>query len=110
MPTLPSWADMPPPLDSAGSIPSLPSHNSQPDMSKPTLTLATAPVLKRTSSIGPNNYRQSTLGVPASNVKKRLSGIGVSSSLGRLFKVLADFFLLAGRTEDATIWQVLLES
>ncbi|ETW85889.1 hypothetical protein HETIRDRAFT_42700 [Heterobasidion irregulare TC 32-1] len=36
--------------------------------------------------------------------KKRLSGIGVASSHGRLYKVLGDFFLLAGRTEDASIW------
>ncbi|CAK5277407.1 unnamed protein product [Mycena citricolor] len=46
--------------------------------------------------------RQSTLGVPPS--KKRLSSIGVASSHGRLFKVLGDFFLLAGRMEDAGVW------
>ncbi|EGN95949.1 hypothetical protein SERLA73DRAFT_111910 [Serpula lacrymans var. lacrymans S7.3] len=46
--------------------------------------------------------RQSTLGVPPA--KKRQSAIGASSSHGRLYKVLADFFLLSGRTEDAALW------
>ena len=57
---------------------------------------------KRTSS-PVASLRQSTLSVAASG-KKRTSGFGAASSHGRLFKVLGDTFLLAGRTEDATVW------
>jgi hypothetical protein len=39
-------------------------------------------------------------------VKKRASAIGAVSSHGRLYKVLGDFFLLAGRTEEAMMWFV----
>ena len=61
--------------------------------------------LKRTSSAGPvlPSLRQSTL-APSTSGKKRTSGIGAASSHGRLFKVLGDMFLLAGRTEDAAVW------
>ena len=61
--------------------------------------------LKRASSAGPTlpSLRQSTLSSAAPG-KKRASGIGVASSHGRLFKVLGDAFLLAGRTEDAAVW------
>jgi hypothetical protein len=48
--------------------------------------------------------RQSSLG--PSVVKKRASAIGAVSSHGRLYKVLGDFFLLAGRTEEAAVWFV----
>jgi hypothetical protein len=48
--------------------------------------------------------RQSSLGVPIA--RKRQSLIGAASSHGRLFRVLGDFFILAGRTEDASIWCV----
>lgn len=82
-------------------LPPLPSHNSQPDV-KTGFTLAAAPTMKRNSSLGP--FRQSALGVQPT--KKRLSTIGVSSSHGRLFKLLGDFYLLAGRTEDALVWYV----
>lgn len=105
LPTLPSLSELPASLNNnarGDSLPPLPSHNSQPDMGKSGLTLASHPGMKRVSSSGPN-YRQSSLGVPTVK-KKRLSGIGAASSHGRLFKVLADFFLLAGRTEDASIW------
>lgn len=61
--------------------------------------------MKRNVSSGPA-FRQSSLGIQAP--KKRLSTIGTSSSHGRLYKVLGDFFLLAGRIEDATIWCVEL--
>ena len=61
--------------------------------------------LKRTSSAGPTlpSLRQSTLSASTPG-KKRTSGIGAASSHGRLFKVLGDVFLLAGRTEDAAVW------
>ena len=60
---------------------------------------------KRTSSPGPTlpPLRQSTFSVVASG-KKRITVFGAASSHGRLFKVLGDTFLLAGRTEDATVW------
>lgn len=53
-------------------------------------------------------FRQSSLGVPTVTVRKRQSLIGAASSHGRLFKLLGDFFILAGRTEDASVWCVQL--
>ncbi|THU80824.1 hypothetical protein K435DRAFT_972612 [Dendrothele bispora CBS 962.96] len=87
LPSLPSLSEMPASLN---GLPPLPSHNSQPEISK--TGFSTPAVMKRNSS----------LGVPT--VKKRLSGIGAASSHGRLFKVTGDLFLLSGRTEDASIW------
>lgn len=52
----------------------------------------------------PGSQRHSTLGPPP--VKKRTSAVGTTSSHARLFKVFGDFFLLAGRTQDANIWSV----
>jgi trafficking protein particle complex subunit 9 len=98
---LPPWSELPTPLDfdkKKGSKSPLPSAQVAPS----SFTLSTAPVLKRTSAAN-SVKRQSSLSIPT-KVKKRHSGIGVASSLGRLFKILADFFLLAGRTEDATVW------
>ncbi|KAJ7452373.1 TRAPP II complex [Mycena galericulata] len=100
MPMLPP-PDLAQPLDNGrkrDSLPPTPSHNSQPEI-KPAFNLASAPSMKRNSS----GFRQSTLNLPPP-AKKRLSSIGVASSHGRLFKVLGDFFLLAGRTEDAAVW------
>jgi hypothetical protein len=73
----------------------LPPRSSQPELGT---NIGKPPAVKRNASTGPA-YRQSTLGVPAS--KKRLPGIGAASSHARLFKVIGDLFLLAGRTEDA---------
>ncbi|KAJ7155939.1 TRAPP II complex [Mycena crocata] len=101
MPMLPPH-DLAQPLDNGrtrDSLPPLPSHNSQPEI-KTSFNLSSAPTMKRNSS--GTVFRQSTLSVPPA--KKRLSSIGVASSHGRLFKVLGDFFLLAGRTEDASVW------
>lgn len=50
------------------------------------------------------SQRHSTLGPPT--IKKRISAVGIASSHARLFKVYGDFFLLAGRTQDARIWSV----
>ncbi|KIL69772.1 hypothetical protein M378DRAFT_190156 [Amanita muscaria Koide BX008] len=61
------------------------------------VTLSAAPPGKRNSA-----FRQSILTAPAP--KKRMSTIGAASSHGRLFKVLGDLFLLAGRIEDASVW------
>lgn len=116
-PIMPSPSDLPRQLDNgshfepANSLP----YSSQPELSgtTPQNRLQANPNLRRSftmaSGTNPagnsNTFRQSTLGLPASK-SKRNSGIGVASSPGRLFKVLADFFLLSGRTEDATIWCV----
>uniref|UniRef100_A0A8H8CM97 Transport protein particle subunit trs120 n=1 Tax=Psilocybe cubensis TaxID=181762 RepID=A0A8H8CM97_PSICU len=106
MPFLPPVAELPSSLNSFSrteSSPSINSHNSSPDISRSSFSLAAAPAIKRNaSSANSSTARQSTLGVQAQ--KKRLSTIGTSSSHGRLYKMLGDFFLLSGRTEDATIW------
>jgi len=118
-PTLPASSEILHQLENlSDSLPPLPSYNSQPDVgSSPPQSRAQAGLnLKRNSSAGPglgpstntNGLRQSTLGVAAPKVK-RSSGIGVASSHGRLFKVLGDFFLLSGRTEDATVWYGLYD-
>jgi len=81
-----------------------PSTHSQLDLSTVS-NLRKSSTFKRTSSAGPAlpTFRQSTLSATVSG-KKRTSGFGTASSHGRLFKVLGDTFLLAGRTEDATVW------
>jgi hypothetical protein len=105
MPILPPLSDIPLPLDRGDSAIQLTSHNSQPEMSRASFNLTAPPPMKRNVSSGPA-FRQASLGIQAP--KKRLSTIGTSSSHGRLYKVLGDFFLLAGRIEDATIWCVEL--
>ncbi|PPQ83346.1 hypothetical protein CVT25_003985 [Psilocybe cyanescens] len=106
MPFLPPVAELPSSLNSLSRVDSPPiitSHNSQPDVSRSSFSLGAAPSMKRNaSSANASTSRQSTLGVQAQ--KKRLSTIGTSSSHGRLYKMLGDFFLLSGRTEDAMIW------
>jgi len=95
---------LPSALDPEQRSESPPSTHSQPEL--PTISnLRKSSTLKRTSSVGPAlpSLRQSTLSAPTSG-KKRTSGIGAASSHGRLFKVLGDTFLLAGRTEDAVVW------
>lgn len=112
MPTLPPRSEFLSFIDGLkpDSRPSIPSYDSQPEISKSGFTLGAAP-LKRNSSAATTHtqaspsHRQSQLGPPAAS-RKRASGIGVASSHGRLFKVLGDLFLLAGRTEDATVWYV----
>lgn len=105
-PTLPSPSEMPLSL-SSGNL-GYPSYSSQPELDSS--GLATPGIqIKRSSTAGPGIshtasliQRQSTLGSPA--VRKRVSAVGAVSSHGRLYKVLGDFFLLAGRTEDASLW------
>lgn len=108
MPFLPPLSELPSSLNllsKADSHPTITTYSSQPDVSRPSFTISPAPTIKRNvSSTGATPNRQSTLGVQAQ--KKRLSTIGTSSSHGRLYKMLGDFFLLSGRTEDATIWCV----
>lgn len=105
-PTLPSPSEMPLSL-SSGNL-GYPSYSSQPELDSSGLTTPGIQI-KRSSTAGPGIshtasliQRQSTLGSPA--VRKRVSAVGAVSSHGRLYKVLGDFFLLAGRTEDASLW------
>ncbi|KAJ3540870.1 hypothetical protein NMY22_g4126 [Coprinellus aureogranulatus] len=98
--------DIPSPLDDGpssrpDSAMSLPSFNSQPEISRP-FTLSAAPGTLKRNSTTTGAYRQSSLMVPAA--KKRLSTIGMSSPLGRLYKMFGDFCLLSGRTEDSSNW------
>ena len=110
-PHLPPSSEMPRSLDDEprrDSLPPLPSHNSQPDLNGQ-IRPKTPSGLKRSSTMGPNLLpgRHSSLPAsPAPGAKKRLTTIGAASAHGRLFKVLADFFLLAGRLEEASIWLV----
>ncbi|TFK42560.1 transport protein particle complex subunit [Crucibulum laeve] len=103
LPVLPPLSDIPPPLNSdakGDALPPILTHNSQPEVSK-NFKISPAPSMKRNSSSGPY-FRQSALSVQAP--RKRMSTIGTASSHGRLYKVLGDFFLLAGRIEDSVIW------
>ena len=97
-------SQLPNALDLEQRSESPPSTHSQPELATIS-NLRKSSTLKRTSSAGPTlpSLRQSTLSAPAPG-KKRTSGIGAASSHGRLFKVLGDTFLLAGRTEDAVVW------
>lgn len=108
LPVMPSLSDLPSPLNGTkkDTLPPLPSQHSQPDTGKPSFTLSAAPSTRRTSSINPS-FRPPNLSIPSA--KKRLSSIGVASSHARLFKVLGDLFLLAGRPDDAQVWYVYLE-
>lgn len=81
------------------SLATIPSYNSQPEMSKS--GLAVPPPMKRNSSSGPP-IRQSTLPLPMQQ-KKRISALGVAASQARYYKVLGDLYLLSGRMEDAII-------
>ena len=109
-PTLPAAAEMPFPLDSdpqifTTSFPSqselIASHLSAPTNNGMTRILSgSGALLGSTTGL----QRHSTLGPPPA--KKRVSAVGTTSSHARLFKVYGDFFLLAGRTEDAQIWSV----
>lgn len=118
-PTLPPPSELPKPLDMDGisrsSLPPLPLQHSQPELATGSsilrsITPSTLSV-KRNSSIGPglsgSPYRHSSL--PLQTAKKRQTAIGAVSSHGRLFKVLGDLFLLAGRTTDATIWYATMD-
>jgi trafficking protein particle complex subunit 9 len=114
-PFLPPASDMPKPLENdipmRSSLPPLPHQHSQPDLTAAASTLLrsktpTPLLMKRNSSVGPgppiSPYRHSSL--PVQPGKKKPATIGAVSSHGRLFKVLGDFFLLAGRTMDASVW------
>lgn len=87
-----------PPLNSQHSYPgSLPLSNEPLDVSRIPL--------KRTSTTGPGSSlpaSRSSLGMPTA--KKRQSTMPPTTSHARLYKVLGDLFLLAGRLMDATIW------
>ena len=113
-PTLPPVSEMPKPIENdmplRSSLPPLPSQHSQPELNTGnSLLRAKTPTtlsVKRNSSIGPGTpsspFRQTSL--PVQSNKKKPATIGAVSSHGRLFKVLGDLFLLAGRTMDASVW------
>ncbi|KAI0780823.1 TRAPP II complex [Trametes elegans] len=110
-PILPPSSEMPRSLDDEvrrDSLPLLPSHNSQPELTTPALRSKSPLGLKRNSTMSPGLLptRHASLPPtsPALPPKKRPTTIGAASSHGRLFKVLADFFLLAGRYQEASIW------
>ncbi|KAF9533009.1 TRAPP II complex [Crepidotus variabilis] len=103
MPLPPPLSELPSPLNRGDSIPNISSHNSQPEVTRSSFTLGAAPTLKRMStapSTAPSRSNTLNVTVPS---KKRLSTYGTSSSHGRLYKMLGDFFLLSGRSEDALI-------
>lgn len=115
-PNLPPSSEMPRSLDDElrrDSLPLLPSHNSQPDLNGQ-LRAKTPLGFRRASTMGPGLLPNRHASLPASPnpsaAKKRPTTIGAASSHGRFFKVLADFFLIAGRLEEATIWRVRLTS
>lgn len=106
-PTLPSPSEIPLYLSSSGNagFQSNPTYSSQPELDSSGLSAPS--MIKRSSTAGPMSsltQRQSSLG--PSVVKKRANAIGAVSSHGRLYKVLGDLFLLAGRTEEAAVWFV----
>jgi trafficking protein particle complex subunit 9 len=105
LPAMPSLSDIPSPLNGPkkDTLPPLPSQHSQADTGKPSFTLSAAPSTRRTSSI--IRHSNSSVQPP----KRRLSSIGVASSHARLYKVLGDLFLLAGRPDDAQVWYVCHE-
>jgi hypothetical protein len=98
-PILPPLSDIPRPLDIPDKRDSL-LRGGRPEsvIGSP---VGKSPGVKRNPSSSSSVYRQA---VGTSAQKKRLAGIGAASSHGRLFKVLADLFLLAGRIEDALVW------
>ncbi|KAI6022691.1 TRAPP II complex [Pisolithus marmoratus] len=80
------------------------SSQSQLNLNAPMLANANHGI-KRNSSIGPGSFPSSSShrlsALPP--VKIRSSVVGTTSH-ARLYKVYGDFFLLAGRTQDAKIW------
>lgn len=105
-PTMPALSDMPMQLGhySRSGSP-LPSQPNQPDPRRTSFQRSATASNLNSPAASVTSFRQSTLGLPA-NRNKRNSAIGAVSSPGRQYKVWADFFLLAGRIEDATIWCV----
>ncbi|CCM02371.1 uncharacterized protein FIBRA_04466 [Fibroporia radiculosa] len=107
-PNLPPSSEFPKPLDSSGGFRDpapLPARNSQPDLSNGSSRSKTPLGAKRVSS-GPGlaPIRHASLPPTPATTKKRPSAIGAASSHGRLFKVLGDLFLLAGRHADSSVW------
>ncbi|TFK54866.1 hypothetical protein OE88DRAFT_1653405 [Heliocybe sulcata] len=113
-PVLPPASELPESLDQIDDTKraSLPSYSSNPELSAANGTMIPKRPglsLKRTSTLGPGSspvtpaFRSTSLTIQPPS-KKRHSGIGAASSHGRLFKTLGDFFLLAGRIEDASVW------
>jgi hypothetical protein len=109
-PILPSPSETPLSLSSSAFRTNIPPSLSQPEFDSSGLAALNIS-LKRSSTSVPGishmsslTQRQSSLG--PSPVKKRVNAIGAVSSHGRMYKVLGDFYLLAGRTEEAMVWFV----
>lgn len=107
-PTLPPTSEIPQSLEDEGrdSIPPLPSRNSQPDLGSNGMARSKVTSALKRVSTGPGlaPTRHSSLPPTPATAKKRPGAIGAASSHGRLFKVLGDLFLLAGRHQDASVW------
>ncbi|TFY64017.1 hypothetical protein EVJ58_g2901 [Rhodofomes roseus] len=95
-----------PEIPQRDSLPPLPSYNSQPDLSTNGPARSKTPAASKRMSTGPGLVPSRTASLPTTPVtaKKRPNLLGAASSHGRLFKVLADLFLLAGRHADSQIW------
>ncbi|KZT09435.1 uncharacterized protein LAESUDRAFT_694916 [Laetiporus sulphureus 93-53] len=109
-PLLPPPSELPrsldPEFDRHDSLPPLPSQHSQPELSLLNGSTRSKTPLSRRISTGPGLFQTRHASLPTSPapMKKRPAAIGAVSSHGRLFKVLADLFLLAGRHADSLIW------
>ncbi|KZT67733.1 hypothetical protein DAEQUDRAFT_792472 [Daedalea quercina L-15889] len=111
-PSLPSAGELPRSLDPESaqrdSLPPLPSFNSQPDLGVNGSAKPKTSAFQKRMSSGPGLIPSRTASLPSTPTsaaaKKRPNLIGAASSHGRLFKVLADLFLLAGRHADSQIW------
>lgn len=88
------------PSSVASPLHSLPGRSSPTGRADPRLNV------KRASTLGPGIIGSSNRGLQVSHLdKKRQSALsGGSGSHARLYKVLGDLFLLAGRIMDASIW------
>ncbi|KAF8590613.1 hypothetical protein K439DRAFT_1382134 [Ramaria rubella] len=96
------------PTLSRNSLPSNLSASGNSNQKETGISRSTTPVNKRTIALDtsrpgltPRNASLAATVTPKST--RRQSGIGIPLT-GRLFKLLGDLFLLAGRTSDACVW------
>lgn len=83
-------------------------QHSQPDISGSVTSARSSDLpklsIKRASTMPPGSStsRNSTLLI--TSVKKRQSAVAAVNSHAKLYKMLGDLFLMAGRTMDSSIW------
>ena len=79
---------------------------SAPDLSGPSGVDQGKLSMKRASTVNPSTFGQQNKGslITPSQPKPRQSIAASGSAHARLYKILGDLFLLAGRTMDASIW------